>query len=60
MRKQSLSGWLGVLLVTVVVGAGCHPGDVNNISELDVVATFYTEGADFGTFANYAMDDTIR
>ena len=59
MRKQSLTGWLAVLLVTIIVSAGCHPGNVNDITELDVVATFFIEDTDFGTYATYAMEDTL-
>ena len=59
MRKQSLTGWLAVLLVTIIVSAGCHPGDVDDITELDVVATFFMEDADFGAYATYAMEDTL-
>ncbi len=59
MRTRSLAGWLALLTMTVLVGAGCHPGEINEISELDIVATFYDETVDFGAFQTYAMEDTI-
>jgi hypothetical protein len=59
MRKFTLVGALAALLLTVIVGTGCHPGDVDGIADLDIVATFYSEDAPFGTYMTYAMDDTI-
>ena len=59
MPKRTLAGWLALLTVAVLGGAGCHPGDVDDIGELDVVVTFYDESVDFGAFATYAMEDTI-
>jgi len=59
MRMRSLAGWLAVLTLTVLVGAGCHPGEIDEIAELDIVVTFYDETVDFGAFGTYAMEDTI-
>jgi hypothetical protein len=59
MRTRSLAAWPILLPLVMLAGVGCHPGDVNNIQELDVVATFYEESAPFGTYLSYAMEDTI-
>ena len=59
MRTRTVAGWLALVTLTVLLGAGCHPGDINDINELDIVATFYDETVDHGAFATYAMADTI-
>lgn len=59
VRRQSTAGWLALLLLIGMVGVGCHPGEVDDIDDLNVVATFYSEDAPFGTYMTYAMDDTI-
>ncbi len=50
---------LALLAAVALVSLGCHPGNINDLSETDIVATQYTEGVDFGAFLTYAMEDTI-
>jgi hypothetical protein len=59
MTKRPLAALLFLLGGTLLLGTGCHPGDVNEVSELDVAATFYAQDADFGAYLTYAMEDTI-
>ena len=59
MRTRSLAVWLAPLTLMVLVAAGCHPGDIGDVEELDVVVTFYAQDVDFASFATFAMEDTV-
>jgi hypothetical protein len=49
-----------VLLSGVVLMlAGCYPGEVNSIAELDLVTTLYDKESSFATLRTYSMPDTI-
>jgi len=50
---------LAVPLVGLLALAACHPGDVGNVSELDLVVTNNDKSVDFGSFATYALPDTV-
>jgi len=52
MKKFGLTSML-VMLVA------CYPGDVNSITELDVVMTRYATDYNFGTVTRFTMPDTI-
>jgi len=51
----------GLLAAMAVLAApGCYPGDgPSNVQDLDVVVTIHDEDVDFGSFATYAMPDTV-
>jgi hypothetical protein len=46
-------------LVALVALAACHPGEVSNLSETDVVLTVFDSEANFGAMTEYAMPDTV-
>lgn len=49
------------LLATVALAlvAGCYPGDVEDLSRSDIVATVHDEEADFQSLRTYAVADTV-
>jgi len=50
---------LGLLATIAFVSLGCHPGNISDLSETDIVATHYDETVDYGAYLTYAMEDTI-
>lgn len=59
MRIRTLAAWPALLTLVVLIGTGCHPGEISEVEELDVVITFYDQETDFGAYATFAMEDTI-
>lgn len=47
------------IAIALVAGAACYPGEIEGVGEVDLVVTAYDPGASFGSFATYAMPDTI-
>ncbi len=60
-RKPAHARALALLLSAGLMAGliACHPGDVENVSELDVVVTSYDKNADFGSFQTYSMPETV-
>jgi hypothetical protein len=58
LRHFTLPVYAGALLALVGLAA-CHPGEISNIDETDVVYTGVDKTAPFGTWQNYAMPDTV-
>jgi hypothetical protein len=62
-KKKSRSE--GRLFLTALVGSmvllfvSCYPGDELTIADLDIVATFFSESADFSTKQTYSRPDFI-
>ena len=53
MKKLVLIG------AAMLVGAGCYPGEVTSIGQLDLVATVRDPNYSFGTVQTFYMPDTI-
>ena len=55
--------WLAGLVLTVALGAlvltACYPGDVNSITELDVVVTQFDSTHVWITSSTFFMEDTV-
>lgn len=52
--------YMSLLVVTLaVILAGCFPFGPEEISEFDVVATFYNENFNFGNVKTFAMPDSV-
>lgn len=49
----------GGALVCLLVTASCYPGQIEGVDEPDVVLTVFDPSAAFGSFATYAMPDTV-
>ena len=52
----------GVLVVVVILAvalSGCFPFGPEDVSEFDIVATFYNENFNFGAVRTFAMPDSI-
>ncbi|UCF20639.1 MAG: DUF4136 domain-containing protein [Gemmatimonadota bacterium] len=50
---------LGLLAVALLASAGCYPGEVTSVTQLDLVVTVREPGFDFGTVQSFFMPDTI-
>ncbi len=49
----------GLLAVALLASAGCYPGEVTSISQLDLVVTVREPGFNFGAVGTFFMPDTI-
>jgi hypothetical protein len=61
-QKQRLFSllWIGVLLTGLAaILYSCYPGDPISASDTDVVTTFYSPNADFGSKTTYAMPEFV-
>ena len=56
-RRRLVLGCGAFALAAVL--AGCYPGDINSLSETDVVATVHDEGLNFQNKRTYAVPDTV-
>lgn len=54
-RLLAAAAGLGVALAL----ASCYPGDVTDVSQLDVVITAHDEKVSFGDFQTFALPDTV-
>jgi hypothetical protein len=54
-RCVAVAAGLGVALAL----ASCYPGDVTDVSQLDVVITAHDDKADFKAFSTFALPDTV-
>jgi hypothetical protein len=54
-RYLALAAGLGVALTL----ASCYPGDVTDVSQLDVVITAHDQKADFTAFSTFSLPDTV-
>jgi hypothetical protein len=54
-RALAIATGLGVALAL----ASCYPGDVTDVSQLDVVITVHDQKADFKAFQTFALPDTV-
>lgn len=52
-------GVLVVVVILAVVLSGCFPFGPEDVSEFDIVATFYNENFNFGAVRTFAMPDSI-
>lgn len=59
LQRQALFGALALLAVAVMILAGCYPGEISSVEELDLVVTLYDKDADFAALKTYAMPDSI-
>jgi len=52
---------VGLLAAAVALAlvAGCYPGDIEDLSRSDIVATVHDEDADFQSLRTYAVPDTV-
>ncbi|UCC73848.1 MAG: DUF4136 domain-containing protein [Gemmatimonadota bacterium] len=48
-----------VLALALALAAGCYPGTVTDVQQLDLVGTLWDANADWGTFQTYVMPDTV-
>ena len=54
-RLLAVAAGLGVALAL----ASCYPGDVTDVSQLDVVITAHDKAVNFGDYQTYALPDTV-
>jgi hypothetical protein len=54
-RALAIAAGLGAALAL----ASCYPGDVTDVSQLDVVITVHDQKADFTAFRTFALPDTV-
>lgn len=59
MRLRATARWTTLLLPLTLLAAGCHPGSVEDVAELDLVVTWHDPAAEFGVYVTYALADTI-
>jgi hypothetical protein len=61
MKKIFNLKLFGIVAALALLGVvwGCYPGGTRDVSESDVVFTFYDTGADFGSIMTYAMPDVV-
>jgi hypothetical protein len=59
MRPSPRAGLLALAPIILAMIAGCHPGSVDDVAELDAVITLHDQDAAFGSFVTYAMEDSI-
>jgi hypothetical protein len=43
----------------IMMLAGCYPGEVESVQELDLVVTLFNQDANFSAYKTYAMPDSI-
>src|SRR5262245_28357013 len=48
-----------LMALVIMMLAGCYPGEVNSVAELDLVTTLYDKDANFGALRTYALVDSI-
>jgi hypothetical protein len=46
-------------LVGLLLLAGCYPGEITSVGQLDVVVTTHDEEVDFASFQTFAIPDTV-
>jgi hypothetical protein len=59
LTRRLLYCVLALMAVAIMILAGCYPGEVESVAELDLVTTLYDKNADFAALTTYFMPDTI-
>jgi len=59
MQKQKSKTGIRWLISGLLFLAGCYPGEVDSVEELDLVTTLFDKNADFSAYKTYAITDTI-
>jgi len=59
IMRRVLYGASALLIVTLMILAGCYPGQIESVAEADLVTTLYDNKADFSALKTYALPDSI-